>query len=318
MLNFKGYILVILISFAAVVCAQQTPTYSIEKDAVVFHFDVRDYKKFTKDNSPRRVDAEYLDIYEVTLSGQFNNWSRSEWEMKKTGTYTYQLRKKLADLDKEYIWEFKYLVNNVYWAEPDKSFDNITESEESTIWRKVYNLKMHTVHSNEKGNAHFYLKGFQDAERVILSGTFNRWNEENLKMEKAKGGWKITLKLKPDTYQYKFIVDGNWMEDPNNAHKEYNEHHTFNSILIIKKAVTFELKGYENASSIFLVGSFNEWNSKNLLMKKVDDKWQYTLTLEGGKYHYKYVIDGKWIVDPDNPIKEHDEYGNINSVKMVE
>lgn len=318
MLNIKFHIFVIFLCLTSAIKGQQTPTYSIEEDVVVFNFDVRDYKKFNKDNSPRRVDAEYLDIYEVTLSGQFNNWSRHEWEMEKTGVYTYQLIKKITDFDDKFLWEFKYLINNEYWAEPDKSFDNITESEKSSIWRKVYNLKMYTVHSNENGNAHFYLEGYEDAEKVILSGTFNRWDEDNLQMEKVKGGWKISLKLKPDTYQYKFIVDGNWMEDPSNAHKEYNEHHTFNSILTLKKAVTFELKGYENASSVVLTGSFNKWKNKDLPMKKVNDKWQYTLTLKGGKHHYKYIVDGKWLIDSANPVRERDEYGNINSVKMVE
>ncbi|MET2983966.1 hypothetical protein [Aureibaculum conchae] len=318
MLNIKSYILLIFICYTSVVNGQQTPTYSIEGDSVIFNFDVRHYKKFTKDNSPRRVNADNIDIYEVTLSGQFNNWSRHLWKMKKTGTYTYQLIKKITDFDDKFLWEFKYLINNEYWAEPDKSFDNITESEKSSIWRKVYNLKMYTVHSNENGNAHFYLEGYEDAEKVILSGTFNRWDEDNLKMEKTKGGWKISLKLKPDTYQYKFIVDGNWMEDPKNAHKEYNEHHTFNSILTIKKSVKFELKGYENASSVVLTGSFNNWKNKELPMKKVNEKWQYTVTLKGGKHHYKYIVDGKWLIDPSNPVKERDEYGNINSVKMVE
>ncbi|MDY7395333.1 hypothetical protein UMM65_08775 [Aureibaculum sp. 2210JD6-5] len=318
MLKFKFYIFLIFICFSTVVKGQKTPTYIVEKDSIVFNFDVRDYKKFTKDNSSRRVDADELDIQKVTLSGQFNNWSRDGWEMQKTGDYIYQLKKKLTHFDSEFSWEFKYLINNQYWAEPDKSFDHITESEKSSIWRKVYNLKMFTVHSDENGNAHFFLKGYEDAEKAILSGTFNRWDEHNLEMEKTKGGWKISLNLKPDTYQYKFIVDGNWMEDPNNAHKEYNEHHTFNSILTIKETVTFELKGYENASSVVLTGSFNDWDSKDFPMKKIDDKWKYTLTLAGGKHHYKFIVDGKWIIDPANPIKEHDEYGNINSVKMVE
>lgn len=312
------YIFIILICFSGIAEAQRTPTYTIEKDEVVFNFDVRDYKKFTKDNSSRRVDADNIDIYEVTLSGQFNNWSRYDWEMKKTGVYTYRLTKKLADFKDGFLWEFKYLINNEYWAEPDKNFDNITESEKSSIWRKVYNLKMYTVHSDENGNAHFYLEGFENAEKVILSGTFNRWNEDNLVMEKTKGGWKISLNLKPDTYQYKFIVDGKWMEDPANAHKEYNEHHTFNSILTITKTVVFELNGYENASSVILTGSFNDWDNKDLLMEKKDNKWQYKITLKGGKHHYKYIVDGKWLIDPDNPVKERDEYGNINSVKMVE
>ena len=317
-MNIKHYIVIIFMCFSATVIGQHTPTYSIENDSIIFNFDVRDYKKFTRDNTSKRVDASNLDIFKVAVSGQFNDWSREEWKMRKTGGYTYQLRKSITDFDEKYFWEFKYLINNEYWAEPDKSFYNITESEKSYIWHKVYNLTMHSFPSNEEGNVHFFLEGYENADKVIVSGTFNRWNENLLKMKKVKGGWKISLQLKPDTYQYKFIVDGNWMEDPKNAHKEYNEHHTFNSIVTIKKEVTFELKGYKNATNIFLTGSFNDWNKKEVSMKKVDDGvWKCTLTLKGGKYHYKYIVDGKWVVDPNNPVQEHDEYGNINSVKMV-
>ena len=42
-------------------------------------------------------------------------------------------------------------------------------------------------------------------------------------MTKTKSGWELTLQMKPDIYQYRFIVDGHWMEDPHNPHKTKNE-----------------------------------------------------------------------------------------------
>ena len=298
--------------------AQKKPQYRIEGDEVVFNFDASDYKKFTKTNSAFRLKLNEINIEEVTVSGGFNDWSENKWKMKKTGKYTYELRKKLADFEDEFSWEFKFVINNKYWAEPDKEFNNIIESEKSYWFRKVYNHKMYTAKPDTNGNAHFYLKGYENAQKVILSGTFNRWDENNFKMEKVTGGWKLSLKLKPDTYQYKFIVDGNWMEDPDNPNKEYNEHNTFNSILNLKKSVRFELNGYENARKIILTGSFNSWNEKEFIMKKSNGKWYYLLVLAGGKHHYKFIVDGEWIIDPNNLIKEYDEYGNINSVKMVD
>jgi 1,4-alpha-glucan branching enzyme len=66
-----------------------------------------------------------------------------------------------------------------------------------------------------------------------------------------------------------------------------------------------------------LTGSFNDWNEKKLQMRREDEHWIATLSLPGGKHTYKFIVDGKWITDPGNPIKEDDGYGNINSVRFV-
>ncbi|EDP70000.1 hypothetical protein FBALC1_10722 [Flavobacteriales bacterium ALC-1] len=52
-------------------------------------------------------------------------------------------------------------------------------------------------------------------------------------------------------------------------------------------------------------------------MTKVDGCWVYNQRLSGGKYHYKFIVDGNWITDPSNTVKEYDDEGNINSVCMV-
>lgn len=54
-----------------------------------------------------------------------------------------------------------------------------------------------------------------DAKKVILAGSFNSWNQASLKMRKDnKGTWKTKLDLNPGRHEYKFIVDGNWWNDP--------------------------------------------------------------------------------------------------------
>jgi hypothetical protein len=52
-------------------------------------------------------------------------------------------------------------------------------------------------------------------------------------------------------------------------------------------------------------------------MNKTKNGWEYKLKLFGGKYHYKFIVDDNWIVDPENPVKEYDYNGNINSVYIV-
>jgi 1,4-alpha-glucan branching enzyme len=46
-------------------------------------------------------------------------------------------------------------------------------------------------------------------------GTFNNWDTKSLSAKKdSKGNWSVKLNLKPGKYEYKFFVDGSWLNDP--------------------------------------------------------------------------------------------------------
>lgn len=85
-----------------------------------------------------------------------------------------------------------------------------------------------------KGNTTFILKGYADAQLVVLAGSFNNWNESQLLFAREGDVWVCRLDLAPDRYTYKFIVDGNWMLDPSNAETEEDEYGNLNSVLVIK------------------------------------------------------------------------------------
>ena len=292
--------------------------YRIEGDTIVFAFDKRDYNKISTDNYGLKRDFDDLDIESVVVSGEFNNWSKDKWRMTKIDENKYELKKKIDDFTDEFTWEFKFVINNSFWAEPLQTYPNITEAiKNGKRLRNVYNLKIYTAYPSEDGNAHFKLKGYNNAKKIIVAGSFNKWNEQLFKMKKTKDGWELTLQIKPGVYQYRFIVDGQWMEDPHNPHKTENEFDEYNSVIDIKEYTAFKLKGYTNATKVILAGSFNNWNEHELVMKKMDYGWKYVLPLTGGKHHYKFIVDGQWIVDPNNSVKEYDGHGNINSVCMI-
>ena len=79
----------------------------------------------------------------------------------------------------------------------------------------------------------------------------------------------------------------------------------------------FRLKGYPNARVVAVAGSFNDWNQSQVLCGKESDDWICRLDLAPGKYTYKFIIDGDWILDPANPNTEDDERGFTNSVLVV-
>src|SRR4030042_6140043 len=55
-----------------------------------------------------------------------------------------------------------------------------------------------------------------EAERAFLAGDFNNWDVDNLPMKKDhKGTWGTSFALPPGRYEYRFWVDGVWLDDPN-------------------------------------------------------------------------------------------------------
>ena len=76
-----------------------------------------------------------------------------------------------------------------------------------------------------------------EAKEVFLTGDFNHWQvNERSKMEFRDGGsWVKRLQLKPGAYKYRFVVDGQWRQDPQNPHYQINHFGLIDSLLEIKE-----------------------------------------------------------------------------------
>lgn len=77
-------------------------------------------------------------------------------------------------------------------------------------------------------------------------------------------------------------------------------------VRLLEDEVIFTLVA-PNAKTVYLVGTFNNWNPTVELMTREDDTFTAALFLAAEEYHYKFVVDGTWIADPDNPPKAPDE-----------
>jgi hypothetical protein len=81
--------------------------------------------------------------------------------------------------------------------------------------------------------------------------------------------------------------------------------------------VQFSIKA-PNASKVFLAGEFNNWSETATPMRKQPNgEWIASVQLKRGRYQYKFLVDGKWQTDPDNPEHVDDGYGGQNSVAPV-
>lgn len=73
-----------------------------------------------------------------------------------------------------------------------------------------------------------------DAQEAYLAGDFNDWDPTANAMKKdRKGIWKTTLSLKPGRYEYRFLADGNWENDPSCCNCVPNEFGSQNCVRIV-------------------------------------------------------------------------------------
>ncbi len=189
------------------------------------------------------------------------------------------------------------------------------------------------------------------AQRVCLAGDFNGWSDAANPMPKVDGVWTLTVPLQPGQHQYKFVVDGQWQQDPANPEGTDDGFGGQNSLVTVPAGaatlavgagagagaagagggaaaapakvpaaggtcqVTFRYEG--SAGQVYLAGEFNGWSDSANPMVNKDGAWTLTLPLDPGSYQYKFVVDGNWLADPANPNGTDDGFGGQNSVVTV-
>jgi len=71
-----------------------------------------------------------------------------------------------------------------------------------------------------------------DARKVSLVGEFNKWNPDADPMQgDGSGTWTKTKMLSPGNIEYKFWVDGQWIQDPENLRTCPNCFGTWNNVV---------------------------------------------------------------------------------------
>ncbi|MBA4167184.1 MAG: hypothetical protein H0X41_06530, partial [Chitinophagaceae bacterium] len=225
----------------------------------------------------------------VSLTGNFSNWAGSKLPLHRTADGW------VLDMYLEPgTWTYNFIVD----GKPVRA-----EGEQITSVGEPYL---------------FVLPDHKNAHKVILAGEFNDWDEKALQMKKTARGWELPYVLGPGNYQYKFIVDENWITDPGNAPVINDGKGNLNSFLVIDANYTFRLNGYSNAGSVSLAGDFNSWSPEGVSMKREGNEWVRRVYLAKGKHLYKFLVDGKWILDPENKSWEENETGTGNSVLWLE
>ncbi len=235
----------------------------------------------------------------VVVTGNFSGWNPRGVALEKgSGEWT------LPVYLREGTYAYKFLVDGQWMTDPANPLERKDAQGYSNSFLEIGEPFLFTLH------------GFTDAQKVVLTGSFNHWDRNELVMEKTASGWRLPYVTAAGNYEYKFIVDGRWMTDPTNpfstGHGDYE-----NSFIALKANHIFELKGSAGAKSVILAGSFNGWNTDGYRMVRKGNSWKFPVRLQPGKYTYKFIVDGQWILDPANPLFEENEHGTGNSVLWI-
>ncbi len=247
-------------------------------------YGVNDFSKTTvlslSSGLTRFILPGYTRAKRVFLSGNFNSWSTLKGVMKKMdGGWMLDIKLEPG------IYQYKYIIGGRWSTDPNNLLkaDDGAGNTNSVFYKYNYTFK---------------LKGYTSAHKVIVAGDFNKWDTDELEMTKNGNSWEKQLYLSDGKHEYRFGVDGKWVDAKGNPIKEKDNED--NSLLNLGETVYFKLYGYQNAKKVSVAGDFNDWKPGELILKKVQGVWTLPMVLSAGNYNYKFIVDSAWITDPLN------------------
>jgi hypothetical protein len=147
---------------------------------------------------------------------------------------------------------------------------------------------------------------------IVVRGQFNDWSGDAMRMTLHDGVWSVTAALDPDTYEYKYVFNGDgWADDmcasatwgnPPGGRIDPDITQCAgggNGLVEVDAggllAHTFRYQPHadtEEITSIVVRGQFNDWSGDAMRMTEHNGVWSVTRGFESGTYQYKYVFNG--------------------------
>ena len=90
--------------------------------------------------------------------------------------------------------------------------------------------------ASQTQDAVMFVTLYPRATNVQIAGDFNNWQPHLNPMERVgdDGVWQTRIALPEGHYRYRYVVDGQWQQDPYNDKTEVNPYGEYNSILEVK------------------------------------------------------------------------------------
>ncbi len=198
---------------------------------------------------------------QATLAGNFNNWGGTQGG----GRYDPSIDP-MSDPDGDGTWtivkplppgryQYKFVIDGgVRWEQDPSNPDTATEGgfENSliivppTVSYEVERVTGTVIggeggafdreDAERPGTVEIAIEAdLPGASEVCIAGEFNNWDPHETPLEKGEDGvFRAALELSPGRYEYKFVVDGAWVEDPANPDTIPDPYGGVNSLLTVE------------------------------------------------------------------------------------
>jgi hypothetical protein len=272
---------------------------------------------FYKTNAQFQLSS-YYNAKKVYLTGSFNNWKLDELQMIRTKTgWKFPLYLTRGSYGYNFIVDGNRIAdtkNKDRVEDGNGGFKSIIHI--GDFFKDLYgwNRFKKSEFLVRDSMVSFFLRDNTKAKQVYLSGSWINWVNNALPMFKTDSGWIVNVKLSPGKYWYKFIVDGNWIADPDNFLKDNNSVEAFGNSILYKTNILFGFSSFTRAKKVYLTGSFNNWEPNDIEMIKTKDGWELPVFLSGGTHKYGYIIDDVYYPDPESLERGQDKTGRPVSV----
>ena len=174
-----------------------------------------------------------------------------------------------------------------------KIYDSVNDADKvaELLGLKAPKVDVKSPVINADGTVTFSLKN-PEAKAVYLAGAMTGWGDGKKLMSKDKDGvWSIKLRLGDvgQDWEYKFIVDGNWIADPSNINKKGD-----NSLVTTTDYAGRKVVLAGTIQSVAGEGNWTPGSDKTKL--SYDGNGLYSITIKNvpaGSYEYKIAM-GSW------------------------
>jgi 1,4-alpha-glucan branching enzyme len=193
--------------------------------------------------------------------------------------------------------------------------------------------------ARRRGTTRFSIDPPEGAREVFLAGDFTDWQPRRVRRQR-NGAFALIVPLPAGEYQYKFIVDGHWEADPDHGSCATSPCGTLNSVVDVppprerrssprrnsaagrmprgrrRRTIRFSINPPEGAREVFLAGDFTDWQPRRVRRQR-NGAFALIVLLPAGEYQYKFIVDGRWEVDPGHGSHAMSPCGTLNSVVNV-
>ncbi|CAL8467114.1 g6650 [Coccomyxa elongata] len=181
-----------------------------------------------------------------------------------------------------------------------------------------HELALHAEEEDDRVVTTFRWPAALGGQDISVIGSFTDWQTPiALRSSSETKDFVRTLALQPGTYQYKFVVDGEWVTSPVEPITGDGQG-MFNNQRLVAPSANFKWKAAWGGSEVFVTGDFTAWAELiPLRLNHLSGDFLLSCSLPPGTYSYQYLVDGIWMTSPDASVGPDDD-GHLCNKMTVE